>query len=53
MEGDINGKPSTNNVDTGAALSLIRCDTVDAINIPPLSKRVSLRTVTGESVTIL
>lgn len=36
-------------VKTGAALSLIRSNIVDAMNISPLSKGVSLRTVTGES----
>lgn len=52
IEGSVNGTPTTFTVDTGAVVSLIRANTVDARNILPLSRRVSLRTVTGDSANV-
>ena len=52
IQGEVNGRPITITVDTGAAVSLMRSNVVHGLKIRPLTRRIVLRTVTGDSADV-
>ena len=52
IEGRVEGKTTAITVDTGAAVSLIKAAAIHGSNILPLTRKVVLQTVTGETADV-